>query len=162
MGFAHNIPLNVLFASIIDPDVIGVLIDVPAEKIRELEKSMFQVQSDASSQHGDQEQPAVPEPDQGFHIQGSLAVVPLAEHLRHEHADEFRKIVLNALGQSTHIRLDMSQARQIDACFAQTVGATLKTCADRNGSFAISPPPPKTIRDQLRAMGFAWLLWSDA
>lgn len=42
LGIANMIPMNVLYASIIDPEIVGALLSISGEKIRELDKEMFQ------------------------------------------------------------------------------------------------------------------------
>ncbi|GAB6058370.1 Hpt domain-containing protein [Desulfonatronum parangueonense] len=169
-GFAQMIPLNVLFASIIDPDVIGMLIDMPGEKIRELDKSMFHRSPDAAdpdqagaatSQPG-----ASPAPSPAACPETNCTVLVAAETFDVSQVEGFRESLINALNQSTHLYphlcphlcLNMSATRHMDAAAVQIVASALKTCVSRNGSLRLTPPPSEKLREQFQNLGFAWLL----
>ncbi|SDB42886.1 two-component system, chemotaxis family, sensor kinase CheA [Desulfonatronum thiosulfatophilum] len=161
-GFAQMIPLNVLFASIIDPDVIGMLLDVPGEKIRELDKSMFHRRLGAA----DNDQPGIVTSQPGTSLKHSLAVCSeanctvliLSEKFDLSKVERFRESLVDALRQSAHLCLDMSETRHMDAAAVQVVASALKTCISRNGSLCLTPPPSETLREQFQGLGFAWLL----
>lgn len=163
-GFAQNIPLNVLFASIIDPDVIGALIDVPEEKIRELDKSMFQFQpgsgpaDQAEAPEGHPDEACSMTPDPLVRGENGRTVLVIGEKLDLAHVDGFRNCLLDALRESAHLCLDMSGTRQVDAAGLQAVASAFKTCISRNGSFSLAPVPSESLRGQYRGLGFEWLL----
>ncbi|WP_031386876.1 Hpt domain-containing protein [Desulfonatronum thiodismutans] len=156
-GFAQRIPLNVLFATIIDPDVVGTLIDVPAERIRELEKSMFQIQSPPSE--------TVPETcslsaDPPWKMIGGQAVLVFGERFELSQVEEFRNCFHAAPAKAASLRLDLSATRYVDAAGLQALVSALKTSArlDRGLTFA----PADELLEQFQNLGFAWMLESGS
>ena len=166
MGIANMIPLNVLYASIIDPEIIGVLLNISGEKIRELDKAMFQkgdpkdmvsgpetVQDSLANSHADG--PAV-SPAQG------VVVVSTPERCDAAQALKLHQDLLNALGRSGHIRLDMSKTLEIDASFAQLVAAAHHSCVRLEGSFGFLTPPGEFLLKSFHGLGLSWMLGNPA
>ena len=100
--------------------------------------------------------PASLRPGQG------VVVVSVAQKPNVTQALEFRKILLEALRQSPHVRLDMEQTREVDASFVQLVAATYQSCIGKNGSFGFLAPPRDPVAETLRDLGLAWLLRNAA
>ncbi|PTN35598.1 Hpt domain-containing protein [Desulfonatronum sp. SC1] len=154
-GFAQRIPLNVLFASIIDPDVIGMLIDVPAERIRELEKSMFQTQSPQGEKAAPPQACTLGD-DSPWKMEDSQAVLLFGERFELSQIDEFRRCFLEAPPNNANLRLDMSDTRHVDAASLQALASALKTCAGLNRGLSVVIA--QELREQFQKFGFAWML----
>ncbi|WP_028571865.1 STAS domain-containing protein [Desulfonatronum lacustre] len=162
-GFAQRIPLNVLFASIIDPDVVGMLIDVPAERIRELEKSMFQIQSSPSetaSREATIAETCFQGADSPWKMVGNQAVLLFGERFELSQIEEFRSCFHTAPAKAASLRLDLSATRYVDAAGLQALASALKTSArlDRGLTFA----PADELLEQFQNLGFAWMLESGS
>ena len=160
-GFAQNIPMNVLFASIIDPDVIGTLIDVPAERIRELDRSMFRFQcpsvsAEAAMVAGDH----VPQADVPWSVSGDQAVLRLGEELDLASSKSFRTLFLEAPRDVSRLTLDLRATSRVDAAGLQVLIAALRTCTEQEQGLVLLFGGQ--LREQFQNLGFGWLLEDDA
>ena len=162
-GFAQRIPMNVLFASIIDPDLIGTLIDVPAERIRELEKSMFQVQTppgEADSPETTVAGSCSIGPDSPWKMVDDQAVLTFGERFELSQVEEFRNCFHTAPADSAGLRLDLSATRYVDAAGMQALASALKANAGKNRG--LSFVPADGLYEQFQNLGFAWMLESGS
>lgn len=165
-GFAQRIPMNVLFASIIDPELIGTLIDVPAERIRELEKSMFQILPPPG---GDDTPLAAEETGAGtcpagadspWEMSGDQAVLTFGERFELSQIEEFRRCFRDAPASCMTLRLDMNATRYVDAAGMQALASALKAIAGTNRglTFVLADG----LHEQFQNLGFAWMLESGS
>jgi two-component system, chemotaxis family, sensor kinase CheA len=168
MGMANMIPMNVLYASIIDPDIVGMLLNVSSEKIRELDKALFQRQpgpSDAEHDPALSPSPTVTEsPDMpsALRVESGVAVVDIDEKPDPAQAAGLHQALLEAVRLSPHVRLNLDTTLEVDASFAQLAAATYQSCARRGGSFGFLHPPGDSVAKSLRNMGLSWLLGGSA
>ncbi len=168
MGMANMIPMNVLYASIIDPDIIGMLLNVSSEKIRELDKALFRKQprpSDAVHDPALFPSPAVTESPgrpSALRVERGVAVVGIDEKPDPAQAAGLHQALLEAVRRSPHVRLDLDATLEVDASFAQLAAATYQSCARRGGSFGFLHPPGDSVAKSLRNMGLSWLLGGSA
>ncbi|WP_045222622.1 STAS domain-containing protein [Desulfonatronum thioautotrophicum] len=156
-GFAQRIPLNVLFASIIDPEVIGALVDVPAESIRRLERSMFQFHScNEPTASFPVDKDAVSKENSPWRVINDQAILSLDEHFGLTQAQSFCRLLLHPPDDVAHLRIDLSGTQSIDIAGLQALVAALRTCAGQMRSMRIVST--EHLREQFQNLGFAWLL----
>ncbi|TVQ99237.1 MAG: STAS domain-containing protein [Desulfovibrionales bacterium] len=156
-GFAQRIPLNVLFASIIDPEVIGALVDVPAESIRRLERSMFQFHPSAEQTAAcPVDEVAVSNGNSPWRVTNDQAVLSLGEQFGLIQAQSFCRLVLHPPNDVAHLRIDLSGTQRIDITGLQALVAALRTCAGHKRSMSLVST--EHLREQFQNLGFAWLL----
>lgn len=161
MGIGNMIPMNVLYASIIDPDIIGILLNLPEEKIRELDKTMFRKQEDglglANEAYG-----ANGRADGAVRQAQGAVLIEVPERAEASQARSLHQLLLQALQQSPHIRLDMSRTTDIDASFIQLAAAARRSCLRKNGSFGFVNPPREPVTKSMQELGLTRLLGSIA
>lgn len=160
MGIANTIPMNVLYASIIDPGIIGMLLNISEEKIRELDRAMFRQKGLGGARDCSIDSGSKGEAGSGtvFREAQEGLVVEIPDQAETPQAPALHNLLLQAMRQSPHIRLDMSRTTDVDASFAQLVAATHRSCLQMKGSFGFLKPPQESVVKFLRELGLAGLL----
>ncbi|RQD74017.1 Hpt domain-containing protein [Desulfonatronospira sp. MSAO_Bac3] len=156
MEITNRIPMNVLYATIIDPEIISVLLNISPEKIRRLSREMFHQQGRSTSGLRDGLDSPVHDPGlAGIREDQGALVVQVPEQADRSQAFRIHQALLRALDSSPNIRLDMTRTEWVDASFAQLVIAAHKSCLLQGGSLGIVAPIQEPVARSLQELGLS-------
>ncbi|WP_051694456.1 STAS domain-containing protein [Desulfohalovibrio reitneri] len=160
-GFGNSIPFHVLYATIIDPEIVSMLFDVPEGRVRLLDRESVRAGEPPRWASGTEPHAGVlAESIAGLEVaeEDGAAVVRAGEELTLDTVENLRQALLRASESRSAVRLDVSDANRADFSFAQLVVSALRHQAECGGDFGFTGEPPEPVAACLRRAGLDRLL----
>jgi len=167
-GFSKKIPFYVLFATIIDPDVISALFQLEQSRIHSIEKQIKDVglagEETSSGPVPVRTEPVTldlsREPDwleevKGFAVRGygGVGVLALNPDAVVDNARDLQSALLFSLEKFECLKLDMSGVEEMDLSFLQVLRSAHKTFESRGKILESMAAPPETVSRFATSMG---------
>ncbi len=160
-GPKRDLPLCVLYATILDAEIASMLFGIPEERIKAMPSAVEMLDTcpgDAVlAEEAVQADEAVPEREgmAGYEfLKGDgRVVVRLGERETVERVAELRTALVAAFALGGDVLLDPSELRASDLAFAQLVAAAAQSARSRGTAFGFSHEPGESVRATFKALG---------
>lgn len=169
-GFSKKIPFYVLFATIIDPDVISALFQIEQNRIHSVEKQIKDVGLAGEETSPDPDPgPVRPEPValdlskepdfseeiEGFAVKGygGVGLLALNPDAVVDNAASLKSALLFSLDKFECLKLDMSGVKDVDLAFLQVLGSAHKTFESKGKILESMDARSETVSSLVEIMG---------
>lgn len=149
-GPSRSIPLSVLYATIIDPEIAGLLFGVSGDKIRVVENA-----GELIGAEPEEAAKAYGKADGEYEVsrENGAAVIRLGQCETVEHAHALKAALLESFAGADSVLLDAADLREVDLSFVQLVASAART-AERGGkTFGFMKPPGRGVQSRFKALG---------
>lgn len=146
---SNKLPFYVLFATIVEPDVVGYLFALDSSCIHLIDPEAF---------FGDPETPAQPRRENLFGFEALVGEGELTlsghEELTLSCLGDLRQALMAALARNLDAVLDVSRTLSVDTALVQLLCAAHRSFTGAGRSFTVSPATAPALTERLTRLGF--------